>query len=105
MFGRAFAFSQDIAPWCVALISSEPSDNTGTDPSWGEACTSYTTGADGNECQNGGVAFGAFPVSSSATVEGSCRCSCLCVLTAARAHAPARRDEVVNLLGLRPQNV
>ncbi|GMI50876.1 hypothetical protein TeGR_g6448, partial [Tetraparma gracilis] len=53
------AFSQDISPWCVALISSEPSSfgYEGTDPSWGEACTSCTTGADGFECQNGGVAF------------------------------------------------
>jgi surface protein len=36
-YGAANAFSQDISPWCVALISSEPSNfgNAGTDPIWG----------------------------------------------------------------------
>jgi hypothetical protein len=74
MFQGAAAFSQDISPWCVALISSEPTffGNEGTDPIWGAPCC--TTGADGNVCQNGGAATGVTPGGS--TVADTCSCTC-----------------------------
>ncbi|GMI22258.1 hypothetical protein TeGR_g10049, partial [Tetraparma gracilis] len=76
MFNGATAFDQDISPWCVALISSEPDffGNAGTDPIWGTCDTPCTTGADGNECQNGGTAAGATPDDS--TVLATCSCTC-----------------------------
>jgi hypothetical protein len=78
MFYLATAFSQDISPWCVALISSEPwgFDNAGTNPCWGYcSCPTFcSTGADGTECQNGGTATGATPDGS--TVAATCSCTC-----------------------------
>jgi surface protein len=79
MFYSATAFSQDLSSWCVQLISSEPSSfgNAGTDPSWGAGnCpTACSTGADGTECQNGGIAAGLIPAGSVGTDTCSCTCA------------------------------
>ena len=79
MFFGATAFSQDISPWCVALISSEPDSfgYEGTDPIWGSGnCpTACSTGADGTECQNGGIAAGLIPAGSVGTDTCSCTCA------------------------------
>ncbi|GMI28556.1 hypothetical protein TeGR_g14921, partial [Tetraparma gracilis] len=85
MFHQATAFDQDLSPWCVALVSSESFGfgNEGADPIWGTSdgnCpTACSTGADGNECQNGGTATGSIPFGSEVTsdsVADNCSCTC-----------------------------
>jgi surface protein len=82
MFYNTVAFSQDLSSWCVERVSSvyafkgHAASNADTDPVWGggNCPTACSTGADGNPCQNSGIADGFIPYGSWATDT----CSCIC---------------------------